>query len=97
MQAYRLPYDVKDRLTALFNVKKKYFYEEMIYWLKDLVKSIKEFDTVLMKNTRVVYDKLSRNNYNIFCSVFRPYVKNIVEDPNSKGQFYDVRYYTSKY
>lgn len=97
MQAYLLPFDVKERLAALFNVKKKYFYEEMIYWLKDLVKSIKEFDTILMKNTRVVYDKLSRNNYHNFCSVFRPYVKNIAEDPSSKGQFFDVKYYTSKY
>ena len=92
-----MPSNVKDRLNALFKLKKRYFYEEITFWLKDLVSSTKEIDDILLKNTRAIFEKLSKNNYNTFSSTFHLYQKNIQEDKNSKGQFYDVKFYISKY
>jgi len=92
-----LPSNVKERLNALFKIKKRFFYEEIVSWLKDLVGSSKEIDEILLKNTRVISEKISKNNYNTFCNTFNLYLKNITEDKNSKGQFYDVKFYVSKY
>ncbi len=92
-----LPSSVKERLNYLFKIKKKYFYEELVSWFQDIVGSLKEFDELLMKNTRIIYEKLSKTNYPFFSKTFSSYKNNIVEDKNSKGQFYDVKFYISKY
>lgn len=64
--------------------------------MKDLVKTIKELDEILLKNTRAINEKLSKNIYPIFADYFKLYMNNVVEDKTSKGQFYDVKFYLSK-
>lgn len=92
-----VPYDVKGRLQFLFEAKKRYFYEELVIWMKDLFKNAKEMDEALLKNTKIIQEKLSRACYEGFSSTFKPYVNNIIQDKNSNGSFYYVKFYVSKY
>ena len=65
--------------------------------MKDLFKSSKEMDEALLKNTKMIQEKLSRACVEGFSSTFRPYINNIVQDKNSNGSFYYVKFYVSKY
>ena len=60
MKPREFPSEIKERIKYLFNIKKRYFYEEITFWLKDLAKSGKEMDNLLLKHARVYQEKISR-------------------------------------
>ena len=93
----KLPHSVKERLQHLFNIKKRYFYEELQIWLSDLASSNKEIDEILMKNSRIIYERLSKNNYKAFVTNFSIFIKNIIEDTSSNGNYYEIKFYVNKY
>jgi len=61
------------------------------------VKNQKEVDEILIKNSRMIYDRLSKANYKAFASVYPVFLKSVAEDPSSNGNYYDIKYYVSKY
>jgi hypothetical protein len=97
VQPVDLPSDLKSRLQYLFNIKKRFFYEELIMWVKDLFNNSKEMDEALLKNTKIIQEKLSKACYEGFSAKYRAYLHNIVQDKNSNANIYYARYYVSKY
>jgi hypothetical protein len=81
----------------MFDVKKRYFYDEMYIWFKDLFNSNKEFEEMLLKNTKSLQEKLSRGCVSGFSECYKPFLNSISQDSSTGNNFSYVKFYASKY
>jgi len=81
----------------MFDIKKRYFYEELFIWFKDLFSTNKEFEEMLLKNTKSIQEKINRGCLQGFSSCFKLFVNNISQDQTASGNYSYVKFYVAKY
>ena len=96
MNKYTLSFDFVERMTELFNIKKKFFYEELVLWMAPTMIEGGKVSENVLKNTRVIFEKISKNNLAYFKKTYPEYVGNIVEDKNNASNL-TVKFYVNKF
>lgn len=93
---YTLSYDFNERLIELYNLRKKYFMEELIQWLSPTLLDRTKISENILKNTRVIYEKISKNNISFFEKTYPHYLNSVTEDKGNPN-FLTLKFYVNKF
>ena len=95
MNKHKLSFDFTQRMEDLFTQRKKFFIEELIQWLSPTLLDKAKISEQILKNTRVIYEKVSRSNLAFFKKTYPEYIANISEDKSNSG-YSMIKYYVNK-
>ena len=82
-------------MDDLFAQRKKFFLEELVLWLSPTLLEKPKISEQILKNTRVVYEKVSKNNLVFFKKTYPEYIGNVSEDKSNSG-YSMIKYYVNK-
>jgi len=88
-----MSFDFNERLEDLFTQRKKFFYEELVMWLLPTTLEKTKISEIILKDTRMIYEKISKNNLAFFRRIYPEYINNIIEDKNN---YLTIKYFVNK-